>query len=406
MEYAKSRLVALAGMLHLGKSMKAGAIFFVGALAFLLGGCGNPDHSGIKIGLNAELTGESPTVGASCKNAANLFVDQINAAGGIEVGGKKLPIQLIIGDNGDKPDQAASAAQKLITQNGVLAMVGPNVSACAIPAAEIAETQKCLMISPWSTNPKTTLNTTTGAAKQYVFRAGFTERFEAQVLAKFAIDHLKAKRAAVLYDVASEHPNTISALFRKAFEKEGGTITAFETYTTGDRDFSAQLTKIKASQPDLVFLPAYYNDVALITQQARRLGLNQQLIGSNAWSTPEIIALAGKNVEGAYFTNHYSTQIPTPIARKFMADYTAKFGQEPDDIAALTYDTFQLLAEAIRNAGKLDRQAIRDAFAKIRNYEGITGSFRFEPGSGDPVKTVMILQIQNGKFVWVTSVQP
>lgn len=380
-------------------------IFLLGTMLIVVASCSRPDRSSIKIGLNVELTGENPAIGASCKNAASLFVEQINAAGGIQVGDQKLPIQLIVGDNNCKPDRATSVAQKLIDQNDVLAMVGPNMSSCAIPAAEVAENLRCPMISPWSTNPKTS-QTASGSPKQYVFRACFTDYVEAKVLSKFAFETLQSKRAAVLYDVASEAPNTEATLFRQGFEKEGGTITAFETYTTGDRDFSAQLTKIKASQPDLIFLPAYYNDASLIAQQARRLGLDQQLLGSNAWSTPEIISLAGKNVEGAYFSNHYSTQISTPVAQKFVSKYTTKFGREPDDVAALTYDAFQLLTEAIRNAGKLDRSAIRTALSQIRNYNGVTGSFQFEPGSGDPIKSVVILRIQNGKFVWVSNTQP
>lgn len=385
--------------------MKIELICILGASLLLLEGCGHSGKPAITIGVNAELTGESPAVGISCKNAATLFVEQINATGGIQVGDKKIPMKLLIRDNGDRPDQAVSVAERLINENDVLAMVGPNVSQCAIPASEIAERAHCPMISPWSTNPKTT-ETAGGAPKQYVFRAGFMERFEASALTKFALDTLHAKRVAILYDVASEHPTTIVKFFRDNFQKAGGTLTAVETYTTGDRDFLAQLTKIKASQPDLIFLPAYYNDVALISQQARQLGLNQQLLGSNAWSTPEIITLAGKNVEGAYFSNHYSTQLPNPAARKFMADYVAKFGREPDDVAALTYDSFQLLAKAIEAAGKLDRTAIRDSFFKVQNYQGVTGAIQYQPGSGDPMKSVVILQIHNGKFVWVTSVKP
>ncbi len=375
------------------------------ALAFVMGACSRSDRLGIKVGLNAELTGENPALGASCKNAASLFVDQVNASGGIPVGNQRLPIQLIVGDNGGKPDRAASVAQKLIAQDNVLAMVGPNASACAIPASEIAESLQCLMVSPWSTNPKTT-KTANGDSKKYVFRACFTDPFEASVLAKFAFDNLKARRVAILYDVASEAPHTQATLFRKNFEKIGGTVAAFETYATGDRDFSAQLTKIKASQPDLIFLPAYYNDAALIAQQARQLGLNQQFLGSDAWSTPEIIRLAGKNIEGSYFCNHYSTEIVTPAAQKFMSEYTAKFGHQPDDVAALTYDTFQLLAKAIGVAGKADRSAICDAFSQIRDYQGVTASIQFKPGSGDPVKSAVILRIQNGKFMWVCNAQP
>lgn len=390
-----------------GENMRLSHVVLLLALVFVMAGkgCQRSSTPEIKIGLNVALTGESPAIGASCKDGALLAVDQINAAGGIQVGNQKLPLQLIVIDNGGKPDRAVSVAKKLIAQDNVLAMVGPNVSACAIPASEIANSLGCLMISPWSTNPKTT-RTARGKAKKYVFRTCFTDPFEMSALAKFAINNLKAKRAAILYDIASEAPNSQANFFRKAYEKAGGTITAFETYTTGDRDFSAQLTKIKASHPDLIVLPAYYNDAALITQQARSLGITQPFLGSDAWSTPEIISLAGENIEGAYFCNHYSTQTPTPIAQKFVSDYQAKFGRDPDDVAALTYDTFQLLARAIQTAGRLDRSAVRDAFSKIQDYEGVTGTIQFNPGSGDPTKSAVILRIQSGKFIWFSNASP
>lgn len=369
-------------------------------------GCSPSGPPGVKIGLNAELTGEMPAVGASCKNAAQLFVDEVNAAGGLAVGGKKYPINLVVGDNMAKADQAAAVAQRLISQQNVLALIGPNASACAIPASEIAESLRCPMITPWSTNPKTTVDPNTGKPKQYVFRACFTDTFEARVLAKFALNNLHAKRAAVLYDVSSEAPNGQANLFKQTFEADGGQIVAFETYTTGDRDFSAQLTKIRAAQPDIIFLPAYYNDVPLVAQQARQLGISTPFLGSDAWSSPQIIKLGGPAIDGSYFCNHYSTQIATPVAQKFMAAYQVKYNQLPDDVAALTYDAFGFLCQAITSAGKLDREAVRDAISKIANYDGITGTMRFEPGSGDPIKSAVILQIKNGKFVWMANAAP
>lgn len=378
------------------------------AASMLLGlaACGDKEGPSLKIGLNAELTGEMPAVGASSKNAAELFAEQTNAAGGLEVGGQKLPIKLVVGDNGAKADQAAATAQRLISQNEVLAMIGPNASACAIPASEIAESLKTAMISPWSTNSKTTLDATTGASKNYVFRACFIDTFQARVLAKFVLNDLKATTAAVLYDVASEAPNGQATLFKQTFEENGGHVVGFETYTTGDRDFSAQLTKIKAANPEIIFLPAYYNDVPLIAQQARRLGITAKFVGSDAWSSPEIIKLGGADVEGSYFCNHYSSQIATDVAQKFISDYTKKYGMEPDDVAALTFDAFGLLAEGIKSSGKLDRQAIRDALAKVENFNGVTGTMKFQPGSGDPIKSAVILQIKDGKFVWVANAQP
>jgi len=380
---------------------------FAGAsLAFvLLSGCGDSAPSA-KIGLNLELTGEMPAVGASARNAAELYAEQVNAQGGVDVGGQKYPLKLVIGDNAAKADQAASVAQRLISQDNVLAMVGPNASSCAIPASSIAEAFKCPMISPWSTNPKTTLNADGTSSKQYVFRACFTDTFQARVLAKFVLNDLKGKTAAVLFDVASEAPNGQANLFKQTFEENGGKVVAFETYTTGDRDFSAQLTKIKAANPEVIFLPAYYNDAPLIAQQARRLGITVPFVGSDAWSSPEIIKLGGTDIEGSYFCNHYSTQIATPVAQKFMTDYKAKYNQEPDDVAALTYDSMGFLVQAIKEGGKLDRQAVRDALSKIAKYEGVTGNLQFQPGSGDPIKTAVILQIKDGKFVWVANGAP
>ncbi len=384
--------------------MKISHLAAAGLAIAALAGCGESKPS-VKIGLNTELTGEMPAVGASSKNAAELFVNQINAAGGVAVGEQTLPITLVIGDNGAKADQARTVAQRLISQDNVLAMIGPDASSCAIPASIVADSAGCPMISPWSTNPKTTLDDD-GKQKPFVFRACFIDTFQAQVLAKFVLNNLEKKTAAVLYDVASEAPNGQATLFKETFEKNGGQIVAFETYTTGDRDFSAQLTKIKAANPEVIFLPAYYNDAAGIARQARQQGITAQFVGSDAWSSPEIIKLGGADLDGAYFCNHYSTQIATPEAQKFMADYKAKYGLEPDDVAALTYDAFGLLVQAVKDGGKLDRAAVREALAKIAKFDGVTGTMQFQPGSGDPIKSAVILQIKDGKFAWVANGQP
>ena len=376
--------------------------------AVALVGCGAraPKEQTIKIGAIVELTGDMPAVGASSRNAAELAVAALNTAGGITVAGKRYRVELVTEDNAAKPDQSAAVANKLITQDEVLAIVGPNASLGAIPAAEIAEANRTLLITPWSTNPKTTLNTASGASKQYVFRACFTDPFEGRVLAGFITGQLKAGRAAVLYDVASEAPKSQAELFRQTFEKLGGSVVAFETYTTGDRDFSAQLTKIQSANPEVIFLPAYYNDVGLIAQQARRQGLNQILIGSDAWSSPELVKLAQGSVEGAYFANHYAADIATPTAREFIAAYQQKYGKTPDDVAALTYDAMGLLFQALKTAAAPERQAVRDAMAAISGYVGVTGDIRFAPGSGDPVKSAVIMQVKAGQFAWVTNAVP
>jgi branched-chain amino acid transport system substrate-binding protein len=385
---------------------KIPALLAVTATSILLAGCGGSDPNTVKIGMNIEMTGDIPAVGASSKNAAELYFNQLNETGGVTLADGPKKVSLIVRDNAAKADQSASVAQQLISSQGVVAMVGPNSSACAIPAGEIAESLKCVMISPWSTNPKTTTDQATGAPKRYVFRGCFTDPFQAIVLAKFVTNDLGAKKAAVLYDVSSEAPLGQATLFRDTFTAAGGEIVAFETFTTGDKDFSAQLTNIREANPDVIFLPTYYNDVPLIAQQARRLGITAKFIGSDAWSSPEIIKLGGADVDGSYFCNHFSTQIATDEAKKFIADYTAKYGQAPDDVAALTYDACGLVTEALKAGGKNDREALREAFAQIREYKGVTGTFRFEPGSGDPIKSAVVLQIKDGAFQWVTNAQP
>ncbi|MEE9934091.1 MAG: ABC transporter substrate-binding protein [Deltaproteobacteria bacterium] len=369
-------------------------------------GCSKDDASQIKIGLIAELTGDIPAVGASCKNAAEMAVAEVNAAGGIQLGDKKFKIKLIIEDNAGKADQSASAAQKLITQNKVVAIVGPNASRYALPAAEIAESGKVALITPWSTAPKATLDSRTNASKKYVFRACFIDPFQGGVVAKFTLDNLKFRKAAVLYDVASEYNKGIAEIFKTVFEQNGGKIVAFETYTTNDKDFSSQLTKIRQAAPEIIFLPNYYSEVPLQIQQAKRLGIAAPFIGADAWGSEELLKLCGSDCEGYYFSTHYAADAAGEATRKFIADYRSRYSATPDDVAALTYDSFGLLKQALATAGKNDRQAVRDALARIPRYDGVTGTMQFREGSGDPVKSAVILKIRDGKFTWFADAKP
>lgn len=366
-------------------------------LAGLLGGAAAAQE--IVVGLNAELTGSIPVVGQSSRNGAQLAVDQINAAGGLEVGGRRYTIRLVIEDNEDDAASAVAATTKLITQNRVVAVVGPNASRNAVPAAQIAENMRTPLISPWSTNPATT------AGKRYVFRAAFIDDFQGQVVAAFAREHLGAQTAAVLFDIASEYNKGIAEIFRESFQALGGRVVAWETYTTGDRDFSSQLTNIRAANPDVLFLPNYYSEVPLQVQQAQRLGISAHIIGSDSWGSAELLALGGAAMEGLFFTTHYAPDIATPVARRFIEAYTARYGSAPDDVAALTYDSFGLLFRAIQEAGRLDREAVREALASITDFEGVTGKMSFTE-AGDPIKSAVIIQIKGGKFTYYSSVDP
>ncbi|MBF0558608.1 MAG: ABC transporter substrate-binding protein [Nitrospirae bacterium] len=375
-------------------------------MVLVIAGCQKGSSNTIRVGLIAELTGDMPAVGASCKNAAQMAVKEVNDAGGIEIAGKKYKMELFAEDSAGRPDQAASSAQKLITQQEVTAIIGPNASSNAIPASEIAESSKVILITPWSTNPKTTLDSKTGVPKKFVFRAAFIDPFQGRVLAKFAIGTLKAAKAAVLYDVASDYNKGIAEFFKTTFEENGGKVVAFESYTTNDKDFSAQLTKIKNASPDVIFLPNYYNEVPLQIQQAHRLGIKTPFLGADAWGSQELIKLCGKDCEGYYFSTHYSAESAAPAATKFIQAYNTAYGKTPDDVAALTYDSFGLLRQALGGLSKLDRQSLRDAISKITGYEGVTGKMQFKEGSGDPIKSAVILQIKDGKFVWFANAQP
>ncbi len=389
--------------------MKKGLLLFslMIATSLILSACGGAAEGDvIQVGGIGELTGDIPAVGASFKNAAEMAVQEINDAGGLDVCGKKYTIEFTLEDNAGKADQSASAAQKLITQNNVVAIIGPNASRYAIPASEIAESSQVVLISPWSTNPKTTLDAKTNDPKKFVFRAAFIDPFQGRVVAKFALENLGAKNAAVLYDVASDYNKGIAEFFKQTFEESGGSVVAFETYTTGDKDFSAQLTKIKEANPDVIFLPNYYSEVPLQIQQAKRLGITVPFLGSDSWGSSELITLCGTDCEGYYFSTHYAADNATPVAQNFINAYKAKHGNTPDDVAALTYDSFGLLWTAIKNACSTDRLAIRDGMAKISDFEGVTGTMKFQEGSGDPVKSAVILQIKDGKFVFYANANP
>jgi branched-chain amino acid transport system substrate-binding protein len=358
----------------------------------------------IKVGLNAELTGSVPVVGESCKNAAELAVKEVNDAGGLDVGGTKYLVELLIEDNEDKAESAAAAAQKLATAN-VLAMIGPNASRNAIPAAVVAESSKMPMISPWSTNTKTTLVEETGQPKRYVFRAAFIDDFQGVVAAKFAINTLNTQNPAVLYDVASEYNKGIAEVYKKTLEENGLQVVAFETYTTGDKDFSSQLTKIQQTGADSLFLPNYYSEVPLQVQQARKLGFTGDVFGSDSWGSSELTTLCGAECDGLYFTTHYAADIATPKAQSFIQAYEAAYGSTPDDVAALTYDSFGILFQAIQTAGNIDREAVTDAIGSITSYDGVTGNMQFK-GTGDPIKSAVVIQIKDGKFTYFETANP
>ncbi len=375
-------------------------VFFLafGLLASLFfSSCDKSD--GIKIGLSAELTGSVPVVGKSCVNAAKMAVDEINMSGGIAVGDKTKQVRLLVEDNEDKAESAAAVAQKFVSA-GVLAMIGPNASRNAVPAATIAESNRLLMLSPWSTNPKLTEH------RRYVFRTCFTDDFQGVVVAAFMYKKLNLRTAAVLYDVASEYNKGIAEVFKSSFVKAGGTVAAFESYTTGDKDFTAQLSKILLAKPEALFLPNYYNEAPLQIQQARRLGFTGAIVGSDSWGSEEILKLGKEAMNGLYFTTHYAADMATEKAKKFIGDYQARFGSKPDDVAALTYDSFGMLFDCIRKASSVQPKDVLEKLSVLSEFKGVTGTMKFNPGSGSPVKSAVVILIKDGAFTYFDTIDP
>jgi len=369
-------------------------------MAFLLTACAGAAGNVIKIGLNIELTGDKPKVGEQSKFAAEMFAEEFNAAGGLELGGKKYTLELVIEDNNATGDGAVAAANKLITQDNVLVMIGPNPSNAAVPAGEVADNLKTPMISPWSTNPNTTLN------RPYVFRAPFLDPFQGPVVANFASKQFNATKACVLFDVASDYPKGLADNFKTAWEAlhGAGSVVAFESFTTGDQDFSAQLTKIKSAGCEILFTPQYYQEVPLIVSQAKDLGITMPIVGSDSWGDPQLIELCGADCEGYFFSTHYVASGATGATKDFIDKYNAKYGYIPGDVAALTWDSMLLTVQALKNCSKItgnlqeDRDCIRQGMASIKDFEGITGKMTFDE-QGDPIKCAVIVQIQNGEFI-------
>lgn len=380
--------------------------FLAAIVAFAPAGCSKPEDAAVKIGMNLELTGDIPTVGASSQNAAQMFFDRLNQEGGIQFQDEALPVQLIIRDNAAKDDQAAFVAQDLISRQEVLAMIGPNSSACAIPAGEIAEALQCVMISPWSTDPRTTIDRSSGAAKRYVFRGCFTDPFQGRLLAGFARENLGATNAAVLFDPSEEAIRLQAELFRDTFRNAGGEIGAFETYRDGGRNITAQTEQLRAASPDLIYLPAYHLDVPAVARQIREAGLDVPLLGSDTWVSPDLLRRAASDLEGSHVCRHFSEKNPSPDVAEFVTAYTTRFGSPPDDVAALTYDVCGILVAAMKESGKHTREGVREGLVRLRHFDGVTGKFTFTPGSGDPLKTAPVLMIEGGGFVWAAEAEP
>ena len=363
------------------------------------GGEGTTANTGdtIKVGVFADLTGQTSSFGQSTKNGVELAVEEINNAGGVN--GKK--IELIVEDDQGRPEQAKTVVSKLINQDKVQAVIGEVASTNSLAAAPVAQEAKIPMITPSSTNPKVT------EVGDYISRVCFIDPFQGSVMAKFAANTLKAKTAAILGDVNSDYSKGLTQFFQQEFTRLGGKVVAEEAYTQSDPDFKGQLTKIRNLNPDVIYVPGYYGQVGIIAKQARELGMNMPLMGGDGWDSPELWKLGGDALKNTYISNHYSAENPAPEIQNFVKAYTAKFGASPDSLAALAYDAAKVLADAIKRAGGTDSAKLKDAINATKNFPGVTGSISLD-ASRNAVKPAVVLELDPaaGKFKFKETIAP
>lgn len=365
-------------------------------------GSGGDDSETIKIGHFASLTGPTATFGQQTENGVRLALDEINANGGIL--GKK--VEVITEDTRSMTQDAGLAAEKLIGRDEVSLLLGAVSSSLSLAAAPIAEREQVPMITPASTNPKVTVDDQ-GNTRKYVYRICFIDPFQGKVMAKFAKENLGAQRVAILKDNANDYSVGLAENFRQTFTEMGGEIIAEQAYEAQQVDFKSQLTAIKATNPDAIYVPGYYTEVSLIAIQARELGLDVPLMGGDGWDSPELTKGSAKEaLEGTFFSNHYSVEDTTANVLDFTKAYQAKFGGEtPGAMSALGYDALMIAAHAIEKAGGTDPEKIVEQLNNLTNFPGITGNITID-AQHNAEKSAVVLQIKDGKFTYYTTVNP
>ncbi len=376
------------------------------ATAALLGGCtkkSSQDNATaaaansdvIKIGQFGSMTGGEATFGQSTDKGIRLAIDAKNEAGGIK--GKK--IVLITEDDQGKPEEAAAVVKKLINQDKVMAVLGEVASTRSLFAAPIAQQNKIPMVTPSSTNPKVT------QVGDYIFRVCFIDPFQGPVMARFTYDNLKLKRVAIFKDLKSDYSLGLAEFFSKKFTELGGTIVSEQSFQTGDSDFKGQLTRIRAANPEAIYIPAYYTEVGLIARQARQLGLKAVLLGGDGWDSPKLFEIGQAAIEGSYFSNHYASESDVPATQEFIKNFRAKFNETPDGLAAAGYDAARILLAAMERASELTPAKIRDELAATKDFEGATGKITIN-AERNADKDAFIVKVEAGKLKFVTLLSP
>ena len=363
--------------------------------ATLVLSCTKKNANEIVIGQYGSMTGSEATFGQSTDEGVRLAIEEVNAAGGVK--GKKL--RVVTMDDQGKSEDAAAVVTRLIEQEKVVALIGEVASSRSLAAGPIAQGKKIPMVSPSSTNLKVT------EVGDYIFRVCFVDPFQGAVMAKFAFNNLKAKKVAILRDMKSDYSVGLSDVFTEKFKELGGEIVADEKYQSGDVDFKGELTKLKSTKPDAIYVPGYYTEVGLIARQARELGIKAPLMGGDGWDSSKLSEIGQDAINGGYFSNHYSNESKDPVAVDFMNKYKAKFNKMPDGLAAMGYDAAKVLVKAMENGTEVTSKSIRDELAKIKDYPGVTGKITIDE-KRNATKSAVVVQVQGTANKYVTTIDP
>ena len=378
------------------------AVVGVAMMGALFTGCSSSkgNDKEIKVGANFEVTGGVANYGNQALKGIKLAIKQANENGGVL--GKQ--INLIVADNKSEASEAANAATKLISQDGVKVLLGPATTSNMLAASQIATDNKIPAITPTATNPKITVEN--GQVKPYIFRSCFIDPLQGEVMADFATKTLNVKTAAIYVDSSSDYSKGLAEVFAKKFAEAGGTIVAQESFLQKDQDFKSTLTKLKASNPEVIFIPAYYEEVGKIVKQARELGINAKLLGADGWDDSKLVDIAGAQpLNDTYFCSHYSEQDNDANVKDFIAAYKAEYGEEPNVFAALGYDAGKMLVDAIKRAGSDDPEKIRQALAETKDLQVGTGIITMD-ANHDPIKSAVVLEMKDGQKIFKQKINP
>ena len=383
-------------------SVLAVGAMFMSALTGCGGGSKGADGDTIKVGGLLEMTGGSASFGISGKNGIDMALKKINEKG--VLGGKKL--SLVVADTKSEASEATNGMQKLISQDKVVAVIGPNQSSAVIASGAINNGAKVVDITPMGTNPDVTVDPKTKQVKPYSFRTCFIDPFQGTVMASFASNELKVKRAAIYIDNTSDYAKGLAQFFKENFVKNGGQVVIEEAYLQKDTDFKSTLTKIKAAKPDFIYIPGYYQEVGLIVKQAREMGITVPMAGGDGWDSAKLPEIAGKAaLENTFFSSLYSPDDTSDLNKEFVAEYKKAYNTNPDVFAALAYDSTLLVAKAIEDAGSADPAKIAEAMAKIKGFKGVSGEVTFNE-QHNPIKSAVIIEHKDSKQTFKTKVNP